>query len=224
MIMLRNDIKLVIFDVDGTILDTSEGIISSAQYAIKQFSEKMPNEMTFKTYIGPPIQESFERTLNVNKKRANEMAECFRERYKNNDLLKAAPYEGILDVFKVLSNNNIKLAIATYKRQDYAEIIVNHFGFSKYTSLIFGSDYAGKLRKADIIHNAIESAQIKDYNNVVMIGDTYNDALGADALGISFIGVTYGFGYQSSKDVKGNNVVGIAVKPLDILRILMEDK
>lgn len=212
--------ELVIFDVDGTLLDTSEGIIASAKYAIKKFGYQIPSREILRTYIGPPIQKSFANSLGVSEDDSNKMAECFRKRYKDIDLLKAERYEGILEAFKELANSGCKLAIATYKRQDYAEKIVDYFGFTQYTSLIFGSDFEGKFSKADIIRNAIKASGITDYKKVVMVGDTENDAVGASELGIDFIGVTFGFGYQSNEEVVGTNVIGVAEKSRDVVGII----
>lgn len=224
MVIAMDEYELVIFDVDGTLLDTSEGILASAIYTIENFGYEVPSKEILRTYIGPPIQKSFANSLCVSEEIANKMADCFRNRYKDIDLLKAECYEGILNVFQQLNENGFKLAIATYKRQDYAEKIVDHFGFTKYTSMVFGSDFEGNFSKADIIRNAIVASKITNHKKVVMVGDTENDAIGAAELGIDFIGVTFGFGYQKEDDVIGKNIIGIANKPKDIFNIVKRSK
>ena len=112
--------------------------------------------------------------------------------------------------FITFHENGIKTAVATYKRQDYAEKILKHFGFDKVCDVICGSDFEGKLTKKDIIKNAMDSLGIVDRKRAVMVGDSDNDAQGADELGIPFIGVTYGFGFDDKADVDMFPNVGCA--------------
>ena len=212
--------KVVIFDVDGTLLNTSEGILSSAKYAINAMQYEVPSHKVLESFIGPPIQDSFAETFGVEGELLNKMSDFFRNHYKENDLLKAIPYEGIYDVFEWLQKNNFEIAVATYRRQDYAETIINHFGFNKYTDIICGSDFEGKLRKNDIIVNSLQKAKISNPEQAVMIGDSDNDEKGAEILGIDFIGVTYGFGFTSKNDVLGKTTVGVADTPKEIIKIL----
>jgi len=211
---------LVVFDVDGTLLDTSEGIISSVKYTLYQFGKQDLEKEDLRAFIGPPIQRSFSKVYGLSKEQADAMALCFRQQYQGHDLLKAIPYDGIFDVFNELKRLEVGIAIATYKREDYAIALLEHYGFSKFTLNIHGADLAGRLSKADIIHKCISEANVADSTSVVMVGDTDNDAIGADELGIPFLGVTYGFGYRKSVDVICQNLVGVAEKPMDIVRIL----
>lgn len=213
--------KLVVFDLDGTLLDTSEGILAAVRFTINTTGKSMPDPDKLKEYIGPPIQQSFADTFNITGNDLDNMALIFRDRYKDYELLKAKPYKGIYDLCNNLKNNSYMLAVATYKREDYAKKLLKHFKFNKYMSVICGADFEGKLTKADIIKKVISLANINDCNDVVMIGDTKHDALGAQRLGIDFIGVTYGFGYKASSEVIGNNIVGIANNTNDIFKILM---
>lgn len=216
--------KLVIFDLDGTLLDTSEGILSAAKYAISQSGRVIPNQDVLETYIGPPIQQSFAKTFSIEGKELDDMALLFRNQYKDIDLLKAVPYEGIYELCKALIDKGFILAVATYKREDYALKLLEYYQFDKYMSITCGSDFAGQLTKADIIRKVIELSKVCSYDDVVIIGDTHHDAIGAEALGLDFIGVTYGFGYKSNSDIVGNNVVGVAHDTSEIGTILMGAK
>lgn len=213
--------KLVIFDLDGTLLDTSEGILSAAKYAISQSGRVIPNQDVLESYIGPPIQQSFAKTFGIKGKELDEMALLFRNQYKYVDLLKAVPYKGIYDLCQALLDKGFILAVATYKREDYALKLLEYYQFDKYMNIICGSDFAGQLTKADIIREVIELSKVDSYEEVVMIGDTHHDATGAEALGLDFIGVTYGFGYKNSSDIVGDNVVGVANNTSEIGTILM---
>lgn len=207
----------VVFDVDGTLLDTTEGVLSAVQYTIDEFGFEPLPEKTLKTFIGPPIQNSFANAYGLEGEILQQIATVFRNRYKDVDLLKAVPYEGIYRVFENLCQNGILPAIATYKRQDYAETILKHFHFDRYTDVLYGADHDNKLKKKDIIERSLQACKITDYSRAVMIGDSSHDAIGAAEIGIKFIGVTYGFEFQTKKDVLQYPAVGAANTPLEIL-------
>ena len=145
------------------------------------------------------------------------IATCFRDRYKDFELFKAAPYDGIYEVFERLLSRSVKIAIATYKRQDYAEEILKHFGFDRYTSIFYGADHENKLKKVDIIRKCMDDLGIHDYSRAVMIGDSSHDAIGAQQIGMEFIGVTYGFDFKSQEDVLKYGAVGAAKLPKELL-------
>jgi phosphoglycolate phosphatase len=212
--------KTAVFDLDGTLLDTSEGVLSSVRYAIEQFHlEPIPDE-ELRKFIGPPIQDSYARVYGLQGEKLAEVAMTFRSHYKDVDLLKARPYDGIYDVFQNLLDAGIRPAIATYKRQDYATRLLEHFGFNRYTDIMYGSDFEGKLRKNDIIRNAIRGAGAEP-GEAVMIGDSDNDAEGAQKLGVKFIGVTYGFGFCSEEDVDQYPNIGTAENTAGISALII---
>ena len=212
--------KCVIFDVDGTLLDTSEGMLSAVRYTIQKFGLEPLDEATIKSFIGPPIQHSFQRIYGFPDPVIAEMASVFRDRYKDKDLLLAKAYDGIFDVLDYLRRSGIAIAIATYKREDYAARLLNAFGFDRYTALIFGSDFEGKLRKKDIIELALKEAGITDHSQALMVGDSDNDAIGAAEIGTDFLGVTYGFGFKTKSDVEAFQSIGTADTPTKITEII----
>ncbi len=211
----------VIFDLDGTLLDTSEGISLSVRYAISELALPGISDEVLRTFIGPPIQRSFERVYGLDKEEANRAADLFRNRYKDRDILKAIPYDGIFETIEGLNAAGIKTAVATYKRQDYANKILEHFGFDKVCDVICGSDFEQKLTKSDIIENAIRLLGVSDRSRVVMVGDSDNDAEGAKGIGVPFVGVTYGFGFSSEEDVNEFPNIGAATDCRDILRCVL---
>lgn len=192
--------ELVIFDVDGTLLDTSEGVLSSVKYTIERFGFDMPDDKQLRTFIGPPIQRSFADTFGLSGDIIQEMTAVFRDRYKGDDLIKALPYEGIYECFDSLESNGIKTAIATYKRDDYAQRIMKHFHFDDHTKIIHGADDKNKLSKSDIIEICINESGIPK-EKVLMVGDTDNDATGAEDIGVDFLAVTFGFGFKPGEEI-----------------------
>ena len=211
----------VVFDLDGTLLDTSEGIWRSVGYVIETMKLPAISDDVMRTFIGPPIQRSFARVYGLDEKEANAAADIFRNRYKDTDILLARPYDGIFEAIRSLSEAGVRSGVATYKRQDYAEKILVHFGFDKVCDVICGSDFDGKLTKKDIIENAISRLGVTDKKRAVMVGDSDNDAIGAAEMGVDFIGVTYGFGFAADEDVDEYSNIGHAKDPMEILRCVL---
>jgi len=209
--------ELAVFDLDGTLLDTGRGVLSAVRYTVKELGLEMPDEDTLKTFIGPPIQDSFARTYGFEGPVLQDIATVFRNFYSTKTLLEADLYEGISELFEALCERGIKPAVATYKREDYAVKLLKHFGFDKYTDIMYGGDHENKLKKQDIIEKCIVSAGISDISKVVMIGDTVFDAVGAEKIGADFIGVSYGYGFKTLDDIKEVKSIGGARRAIDIL-------
>lgn len=211
--------KIAVFDLDGTLLDTSGGVLSAVKRTIQENHMKELPEEKLISFIGPPIQESFIRTYGMTKEEAQKMADQFRDYYKEPEyLLDAVPYDGIFELIQRLREKEIKIAVATYKREDYAISILKHFGFYQYADIIYGSDNNNKLKKMDIIEKCLKDTGVNDYSEAVMIGDSDNDAIGAQQIGMDFLGVTYGFGFHFQKDVETYPNVGCADTPLGLLK------
>ncbi len=209
------------FDLDGTIIDTSEGVLRSIEYTVEKFGyERLPDDV-LRSFIGPPIYDSFERVFHIGRDKSHEMVTVFRERYLNWGLFRAEPYDGIFDVFRELSEAGVKPVVATYKMEDYAVLLLKHFGFDRYTDIIYGSDAANTLTKGQIIRKAVTAAGADDMAQAVMIGDSENDAKGAIEAGTAFIGVTYGLGFTSPAEVNAFDNVGIASSVKEISGIIL---
>ena len=209
---------LAVFDLDGTLLDTRGGVLSAVKYTIKEFGYEMPDEDTLRTFIGPPVQEGFSRVYGLEGPILQEIATVFRNFYSTKTLLEAELYDGMIELFEAMRARGIMPAVATYKREDYALKLLTHFGFDRYTDIMFGGDHENKLKKRDIIEKCINTAGVKDLSRVVMIGDTEYDAIGARDIGVDFIGVSYGFGYKTTDEIEGCGAVGAAQTPMDILK------
>lgn len=212
-------IKNVIFDLDGTLLDTSEGVIESAKYAAKQMGYNELDYQTMLTFVGPPIQNSFKKHYGCTEEEAQRAANIFRDYYKNEALLLAKPYDGIYDLCELLKSKGIKMAVATYKREDYALTLLKHFGFDKYCNPMHGADNNNILKKEDIVRMC-QQEMCANEEDCVLVGDTDNDAKGAANANIQFIAVTYGFGFKTENDLKDYPYIGIADNPVDVLRYI----
>lgn len=213
--------ETAVFDLDGTLLDTSQGLISAVDYTVNKFSLRPLTHDEKLSFIGPPIQNSFARVYNFSGDILQKIATVFRDYYKNYSLYEAKPYDGIYELFDELVKNEIKPSVATYKRQDYARDILIHFGFDKYTDILLGADHENRLSKKDIIENALKMANVTDLSRAVMIGDSDNDAIGAEKIGMKFIAVTYGFGFKSKTDADKFSNIGCADNVYELKKLLI---
>ena len=214
---IANSYDLMIFDLDGTLMDTSEGILSAVKYTVDKCDLPKLTEEKIKTFIGPPIQDSFRKEYGLTVEKANEVAAVFRDRYKDCDLMKAVPYEDMVDTLKGLKDLGCKLGVATNKREDYALKLLDSFGLLSLFDAAFGSDMEGRLKKADIIELCIEKTSCHDRDRVALVGDTAGDLEGAKKAGIHFIAATYGFGFRPGEsNMEADFVIG---RPSDLLDI-----
>lgn len=193
--------RFVCFDLDGTLLDTSQGIWKSILYTTKKMGLVPPDEKELHEFIGPPIQKSLGNYYQMDSVKAIEAASIFREIYRNKFLLEAKPYDGIYELLGALQKNKLKTAVATYKRQDYACELLDAMNFTPFFDYISGSDLQGKLVKADIIKKCLVSFGDISKTDAVYIGDTVGDYNSAKECGIDFIGVGYGFGLKHEKEM-----------------------
>jgi phosphoglycolate phosphatase len=214
-----NTIKCVIFDLDGTLLDTSPGITESVLYAAKKLNYPELSEELLLSLIGPPLKDSFMRCYACGETEAEALVAAYREHYREGALLNAKPYDGIKELLTALEGRGIFSAVATSKPQKFSDQILRHFGLDRFFRVIHGADLEGKLKKSELI--CLCAADVDAAcGQCVMVGDTEHDARGAKEAGVPFIGVSYGFGNLA--EMRRYPYIGIAEKPFDILKILDE--
>lgn len=215
MILKDKGIKAVLFDLDGTLLNTYEGIVNSVKYTIDILGLTPLTELSLQSFVGPPIQKSLKKYFNLSDEQAQNGADIFRDHYMSKALLQAYVYDGILSLLDRLWNAKIHIGVATYKREDCAMKILDYFKISPYCTVIHGADNDNKLTKADIIRLCTNELCVSS-NQVVLIGDTEYDAIGAQQACIPFIAVTWGFGYKGQSPVIDYPYMGVAHCPGDI--------
>lgn len=194
--------KVVIFDVDGTLFDTSMGICNCINYVLEKNGESTLDDCTLKKFIGPPIYESYMKICNKTYEDAMKYTEEYRENYISKYINQSQPYSYMEDVINEIKSRGIKVAIATLKTQIQVDVLLKNQGVENLFDLVVGVRKSGES-KSDILKTIIQCFEIADGKQAVLVGDTYLDAKGANDVGIDFIGVTHGFGIKDYEDVKG---------------------
>lgn len=183
--------KKALFDLDGTITASGEGIKKGAAFALNKIKVKAIPEDKLDFFIGPPLKDCF--TLcNVSEDKLDEAIFYFRSYYEKQGKYESYVYDGIVDLFSSLKEKNYKIFVCTSKGRGLALDIIRHFDLLDYIDDIYGALYDGsKAKKGDIIKQCLDEY---GYEQSVMIGDTYLDINGAKENHIPSIGVSYGYG------------------------------
>ncbi len=196
----RHMTKAILFDLDGTLTDSGEGITKCAQYAFQKLNLKSPSLDDLRIFVGPPLARSFAQK-GVPKEKIDTAITYFRERYQTIGKYENIPYHGIKELLAQLKNEGYQLFTATSKPEILAKEILSHFELDSYFVAICGAslDHSRETKEAVIAY------LLKKYpiQNAIMIGDTSFDVYGAAKFNIPCIGVDWGYGNCSDMKKAG---------------------
>ena len=207
--------KLIIFDLDGTLLDTGRGISKCIASTLGKMGFKVHDEEMCKTFVGPPLKKRFLELYNTEEQTANAFVNLFREEYAKGDIFLVDRYAG-MDECLAHFHKRYSLAVATNKREDLAIKLLEKFGMASCFDAICGSDVAATMTKNQIVEKAMNLVGVAPAD-CLLVGDSSNDAESAAKLGIPFIGVTYGYGFKSEADIAKFPHIACAQKPLQLV-------
>lgn len=213
--------RLIIFDLDGTLLDTGRGILKCIASTLAKMNIPLPDVEVCKSFVGPSLKKRFFELFGADEKVADEFVSNFREQYGNGDIFLADRYPGMEESLATL-REHFSLAVATNKREDHAVKLLEKFELSSYFDVICGSDATATMTKEQIVASAAEWLSVS-LADCIMVGDSDNDAIAAAKLGIPFVGVTYGYGFKNAADVAHFPHIGSANTPLDIRDFIAEN-
>ena len=194
----------LVFDLDGTLFDAEEGIISSVKYAMQKLGCPIPQDADLREVVGPPLRDSFRGLLGVPAERVEEAVSFYMEDFGSRGMYLYSLYPHIRSILHMLSRDGVHIALATSKPRFRAVQILDEFGLTKFFDRIVGEgDDAGKLGKPELIRRALPDR----YEHAAMVGDRKFDVEGAKANGIEAIGAAYGCGTEEELEDAGADVI-----------------
>lgn len=189
------NIKYMIFDFDGTLADSSQGVIASIVYALESYGYQVPDDDILRKFFGPPLVDSFMQYIGVDEKTGEELTSKYRELYSDNAMYLVELYGGMRQLLEKLKVDGIKIAIASSKPKKFFDKLLKKLELTDMFDDVSGAALDEKgTEKKDIILKACENLGVRDKTEVIMVGDRKFDIDGAHAAGIKCIAVTYGFG------------------------------
>ena len=204
--------RTILFDLDGTITDSGEGIINCATLALEHFGLPVPDRKTMRVFVGPPLHQTFV-DFGVPEDKTDEALRVYRSRYTTIGLFENTPYPGIEDLLKTLKDHGHRLLVATSKPEGMSVQILEHFQLAHYFDRICGASMDNsRVCKEDVIAYLLSTCGADD--DVIMVGDTRYDVEGAAAHGIETIGVAWGYGTVADMERAGAKAIAYTMEEL----------
>ncbi len=199
--MNLKSIEYILFDLDGTITDSSPGISNSCRYALRKFGIEPPPTEDFHRFIGPPLAESFSKYYGMSDEEADITVTYYREYYKERGIKEISLYDGVKEMLRDLHAAGKKLILATSKPEVFAKMILADLGIDRYFFFAAGALFTRERNEKDeVIAYAVQTLGI-DTSKCIMVGDRENDVIGAKKNNMYSCGVLYGFGsYEELSD------------------------
>ncbi len=187
--------KYIFWDLDGTIINSYPGVVESALYALKHFGLTEDNPQILRRFIGPPLRVTFGEFYDMDEEQIEEAVRKYRENYHAGGMFKCEPYPGVKEAMDAFNAAGFKQIIASSKPEHMCRMILERFGLIEKMDDIVGASLDGRIdTKQEVLEEAFRRLGNPDKSEVVLIGDTKYDAIGAKTVDIDCIGITYGFG------------------------------
>lgn len=213
--------RYVLFDLDGTLTDSQEGIMNSIEYALGTFGIQVEDRAALRPWLGPPLVDSLMKYHGFDREKALEGVVRYREYFDEKGIFENKVYPGIRKLLQQLQEQGYTLMTATSKPEVAARRITDHFDLTRYFTFIGGATLDdSRVHKGDVIRYVLETNHIEDRSAVWMVGDRENDILGAREHGLESIGVLYGYGDRRELEAAGADHIAETVE--DIARFIQK--
>jgi Predicted phosphatases len=190
-----NKVELIIFDMDGTLFDTSEGICDSYIQVARTFNKKIPEKKDLQKLIGGPLRTNLKDLFDFEDQECQHAIDVYRGHYAKIGLEKSKIYPGVVDTIRELHDEGYSLGVATLKRQDFAVKFIENSGLLYFFSSINGMDARDELTKEELIKNCMDVCGADGVRTIV-VGDSSSDYNGALCNNTRFLAATWGFGFD----------------------------
>ena len=194
-------IHAVLWDLDGTVLDSKPGVFRSIEFALQSLDLPIPDEDTRNAFLGPPIDQGFRSVCKVPEDLVAQAIDLYRQYYNAGGKFEASVYSGVEGTVCALKGKGVRHFITTSKPRVFAEQILAHFGLLTLFDGVYGSELDGtRSAKSEVLEHCIACEKLRK-NEIVLVGDRCFDVQGAAKIGIPCIGVLYGYGDRSEFDM-----------------------
>ena len=212
--------RYILFDLDGTLTDSGEGIFNSALYAFEKLGLPAPDRQTLRKMVGPPLSVGFP-LAGVPDELVGEAIRFYRDRYNNRGgMYENRVYDGIEPLLNALGTAGFRLCVATSKPETVSVKILSEFRLLPYFAFVAGAaPDSGRESKEDVLKYLL--SVLPKEGGAVMVGDTHYDVTGAHRLGLPCIGVTWGYGRKEELIKAGADA--IVGSPEQLLRVLLQE-
>ena len=185
--------KAIIFDFDGTLVDSEKAIYECFQKITKHIAPERESYAK-NLLIGPPLRDTASEILGPkNQDLLDKFVRSFIEMHDEQVIQHTQPYPDVIQALKQLNSKNIAMAVATNKRLAPTQKLMDHFGWNDYFLSVECSDSQNQMRNKDaMIQDIINQNQI--FQGSYFVGDTVNDGLSANLNQLPFIKACYGYG------------------------------
>lgn len=212
--------EYVLFDLDGTLNDPYEGITMCIRYALSTVGLDETDRKTLRTFIGPPLRDTFAK-YGFDEEKCEELVAKYRERFLLTGIHQNIPYNGAKEMLKTLHERGCKIALASCKPEGACKIILEETGMLGYFDVVSGATLDKTLdTKPAIIKLSLERLGVKEeeLEHVYMVGDRDMDMVGAHENKIHAVGALYGYGDE--EELLGAGAEYLIKKPLELLDII----
>jgi phosphoglycolate phosphatase len=209
----------VLFDLDGTIVDSAPGITATLAETFIRMSLPVPPPAKLLEYVGPPILDSFRDLAHFDEETSERALAIYRVLYLEGGVFDATVYPGLESVLKAIHDAGIPLSLATSKPEKPATLVLDFYGLTQYFDELTGaSEDEVRSKKADVVAEALRrlAAGGADLSHPVMVGDRIHDIEGAAVHDVPTIFVTWGYGAPA----EAAGAIGIADDADELLNLL----
>jgi phosphoglycolate phosphatase len=209
----------VLLDLDGTLSDSRPGIIACFHHTLRELGHDPAAAGDLTWAVGPPIAVSLQRMLApFGDNRADAALAIYRKQYSAVGIYDCTVYSGVLAMLDALRDTGHVMCVATSKRRDYAERVVDYLGLRQYVRAVYGAEPGGGLdRKQDLLAHIL-TAEHFEASGCVMLGDRLHDIEAAKANTIRSIGALWGYGGREELETAGADA--IAALPGDVVKLV----
>jgi phosphoglycolate phosphatase len=213
--------RVVLFDLDGTLIDPRVGIVRSLRHALERLARPCPPDEALTACIGPPLRSSFATLLATSDRCLIEQAmTLYRERFATVGLYENHVYDGVPAMLDDAASGG-PLLVATSKPVPFAERILRHLALDHHFRRVYGPDLAGRLDdKTELLAHLLVAERLAGAD-CVMVGDRRADVIAARANGVRAIGALWGYG--SRDELLGAGADALCAAPSELPATLAHD-